>query len=310
MTFNVLAIGQSGRLEHEAILLAASLRLSDPDFPGTLFIAEPQPGPEWQGDPRMSGRTRSLLESLGAAILPFESQAFGSDYPHGNKIEALAELPDAPFLFLDTDTLITGRLSAVPFDFAKPSASMRREGTWPKIEFYGPTHNQTWKSLYDRFELDFASSLDLSHPDEYWQRYLYFNAGWFFHESPRAFGNRFLAYAKSIRDNPPEELVCQELYPWLDQIALPLVIHSFGGGRPGLSLARSMAPPPVTTEPCRFFMPAKVTMRSRCWKLSRRIRRSAPRSAPGARSSPWSTRTRAPGRARSSTVARFPDANR
>jgi hypothetical protein len=236
MTFNVLAIGQSGRLEHEAILLAASLRLSDPDFPGTLFIAEPQPGPEWQGDPRMSGRTRSLLESLGAAILPFESQAFGSDYPHGNKIEALAELPDAPFLFLDTDTLITGRLSAVPFDFAKPSASMRREGTWPKIEFYGPTHNQTWKSLYDRFELDFASSLDLSHPDEYWQRYLYFNAGWFFHESPRAFGNRFLAYAKSIRDNPPEELVCQELYPWLDQIALPLVIHSFGGGRPGPEL--------------------------------------------------------------------------
>jgi hypothetical protein len=236
MTFNLLAIGQSGRLEHEAILLAASLRQSDPDFPGTLFIAEPQPGPKWQGDPRMSNRARNLLESLGATILPFETRAFGSDYPHGNKIEALAELPDAPFLFLDTDTLITGPISAVPFDFAKPSASMRREGTWPKVELYGPTHSQTWKSLYDRFELDFGSSLDLTHPDEYWQRYLYFNAGWFFHKSPRAFGNRFLAYAKSIRDNPPEELVCQELYPWLDQIALPLVIHSFGGGRPGPEL--------------------------------------------------------------------------
>jgi hypothetical protein len=44
MTFNLLAVGQSGRLEFEAILLAASLRHSDPDFPGTLFIAEPQPG--------------------------------------------------------------------------------------------------------------------------------------------------------------------------------------------------------------------------------------------------------------------------
>jgi hypothetical protein len=236
MSFNILAVGQSGRLEHEAILLAASLRHSDPGFTGTLYIAEPQLGPKWQTDPRMSQGTRDLLASLGAEILPFETTAFGTTYPHGNKIEALAALPDAPFLFLDTDTLITGPLSEIPFDFARPSASMRRENTWPKVELYGPTLSQTWHSLYDRFDLDFASSLDLSQPDEYWQRYLYFNAGWFFHQSPRAFGNRFLAYAKSIRDNPPDALVCQELYPWLDQIALPLVIHSFGGGRPGPEL--------------------------------------------------------------------------
>lgn len=237
MTFNLLAIAQSGRLEHEAILLAASLRLSDPGFSGTLYIAEPQPGPKWRDDPRMSDRSRKTLTNLGAQILPFETRAFGSDYPHGNKIEALSALPDQPFLFLDTDTLITGPLSLVPFDFGKPSASMRRENTWPKVELYGPTPTQTWQALYDRFGLDFETSLDRSHPDDYWQRFLYFNAGWFFHESPRAFGNRFLAWSKSIRDNPPEELVCQELYPWLDQIALPLVIHSFGGGRPGHELA-------------------------------------------------------------------------
>jgi hypothetical protein len=237
MSFNLLAIGQSGRLEHEAILLAASLRHSDPGFKGTLFIAEPQPGPKWREDPRMTNRTRTLLADLGAVILPFETRTFGSDYPHGNKIEALAALPDAPFLFLDTDTLVTGPLSAIPFDFARPSASMRRENTWPKIELYGPSLTETWKALYDRFDLDFASSQDPTHPEDYWQRFLYFNAGWFFHESPRAFGNRFLAWAKNIRDNPPEALVCQELYPWLDQIALPLVIHSFGGGRPGPDLA-------------------------------------------------------------------------
>ena len=237
MSFNLLAVGQSGRLEFEAILLAASLRHADPGFSGTLYIAEPQPGPKWQEDPRMSDRGRALLQSLGATILPFEARAFGSSYPHGNKIEALAALPDAPFLFLDTDTLITGPLSAIAFDFTRPSASMKREGTWPKVELYGPTYAQTWKSLYDRFDLDYAASLDLSQPEEYWQRHLYFNAGWFFHASPQAFGNRFLAYAKAIRDNPPEELICQELYPWLDQIALPLVIQSFGGGRPGPDLA-------------------------------------------------------------------------
>lgn len=237
MSFNLLAIAQSGRLENEAILLAASLRLADPSFPGTLFIGEPQPGPKWREAPRISDRTRKTLTALGVTVLPFETRAFGSDYPHGNKIEALAALPDAPFLFLDTDTLITGPLSQIPFDFAKPSASMKRENTWPKVELYGPSLTQTWKALYDRFGLDFDSSLDPSHPEDYWQRFLYFNAGWFFHESPRRFGNRFLAYAKDIRDNPPPELVCQELYPWLDQIALPLVVHSFGGGRPGPDLS-------------------------------------------------------------------------
>ena len=237
MSFSILAVGQSGRLEYEAILLAASLRHADPGFSGRLFIAEPQPGGKWPNDPRMAPQTRALLKDLGAEILPFEARVFGQDYPHGNKIEVLAELPEEPFLFLDTDTLVTGPLSAIPFDFSRPSASMRRENTWPKVELYGPTLTETWKALYDRFGLDFDSSLDRSQPEDYWQRCLYFNAGWFFHESPRAFGNRFLAWAKEIRGNPPPELVCQELFPWLDQIALPLVIHSFGGGRPGPELA-------------------------------------------------------------------------
>ncbi len=237
MSFNILAIGQSGRLEHEAILLAASLRHSDPGFAGRLFIAEPQPGPLWQDDPRMSDATRSVLVGLGADLLPFESRCFGASYPNGNKIEALAALPEAPFLFLDTDTLITGPLSKVPFDFARPSASMRRENTWPKVELYGPTLTQTWKALYNRFGLDFESSHDTAEPQDYWQRFLYFNAGWFFHQSPQAFGRRFQDWATAIRDTPPPELVCQELFPWLDQITLPLVIHSFGGGRPGPELA-------------------------------------------------------------------------
>ncbi|MDO9639767.1 MAG: hypothetical protein Q7J44_14605 [Pseudotabrizicola sp.] len=235
--FTVMAIGQAGRLQYEAILLAGSLRLTNPGFSGRLVICEPQPGPLWQTDPRMSVGAREVLKGLGATILPFESQVFGQAYPYGNKIEALAALPEAPFLFLDTDTLITGDLATVVFDFIRPAASMRREGTWPKIELYGPGYSAIWKSLYDRFGLDFASSLDRSQPDDYWQRYLYFNAGWFFHASPRRFGARFLTYAKSIRDDPPPELVLQELDPWLDQVALPLVIHSLGGGRPGVGHA-------------------------------------------------------------------------
>ncbi|PIE09114.1 MAG: hypothetical protein CSA73_00185, partial [Rhodobacterales bacterium] len=146
-------------------------------------------------------------------------------------------LPEGvPFVFFDTDTVVTGPLSQVAFDFDRPSASMRRENTWPEIELYGPGYGEIWKSLYDKFGLDYAASLDLSQPDEYWQRYMYFNAGWFFGACPRAFGRRFLDYARAIDEDRPEPLICQQIYPWLDQIALPLVISSFGGGRPGPEL--------------------------------------------------------------------------
>lgn len=185
----------------------------------------------------MAAPVRALLDSLGATIVPFESRHFGARYPYGNKIECLSAIPDAPFLFVDTDTLFTGPLASLALDFARPSASMRREGTWPVPELYGPGYAGIWRALYDRFGLDFERSLDLSHPDEYWQRYLYFNAGWFFHDSPAAFGARYLDYATSIRDDPPDALVAQSLDPWLDQVALPLVVQSFGGGRPGPGLA-------------------------------------------------------------------------
>lgn len=235
--FNILIIGQSGRIQYEALLFAASLRYSDPGFKGRLVVGEPQPGENWRQDPRMSGEVRQALEALGAEIVPFENKVFGESYPPGNKIEGLAALPAGePFVFFDSDTVVTGPLSEVPFDFDRPAASMDREGTWPEIELYGPGYNQIWKSLYDKFGLDFEASLDLSEPDEYWERYLYFNAGWFFYKDPEAFRQRFLDYAVAIRDDAPEELVCQSLNPWLDQVALPLTIHALGGGRPGPEL--------------------------------------------------------------------------
>ncbi|MEM8655812.1 MAG: hypothetical protein AAGF36_13805 [Pseudomonadota bacterium] len=230
--FNVALVGQAGRLGYEAVLFTASLRAKSPGFTGRILVAEPQPGPAWPRDPQMRADVHQALSDMGAEVVPFQSQHFGADYPYGNKIEMLTALPKGePFVFFDSDTLVTGDLAAVPFDFDYPSASLRREGTWPQIELYGPGYTDIWRSLYDKFDLDFESSLDLSEPDEYWQRYLYFNAGFFFGACPHAFGERFLAYALAIRDDPPAALVCQSLDPWLDQVALPLVIHALGGGR-------------------------------------------------------------------------------
>lgn len=231
--FNVVVVAQSGRLGYEALLFAASLRHTTPDFQGRLLIAEPQPGPLWPTDPRVANQgIKDALVDLGAEFIPFENNHFGASYPPGNKIEMLHALPKGePFVFFDTDTLITGDLTSVPFDFDRPTASLRREGTWPKPELYGPGYHGIWKSLYDKFGLDIETSLDLSQPEEYWQRYLYFNAGFFFYKCPHAFGDLFLKYALAIRDDPPVELCAQSFDPWLDQVALPLVIHALGGGR-------------------------------------------------------------------------------
>lgn len=234
--FNISIVGQNGRLMYEAIVFAASLRAKSPQFSGRMIVAEPQAGAVWREDPTInSPEVRTLLMNLGAEIVPFENKHFGQAYPYGNKIEALGILPAGePFVFFDTDTLITGELTDVPFDFHMPSASARVTGTWPKENLYWPGYAATWKSLYDKLGLDYESSLDLNEPAEFWRRHLYFNAGLFYYKFPKIFGERFLEYALAIRDDSPDELVLQELDPWLDQVALPLVIHSLGGKRDAL----------------------------------------------------------------------------
>lgn len=238
LDFDVLIVAQGGGIDREAAILAASLRRNAPGFRGRLVVAEPQPGGAWDGtDPRMGDDTRAALTALGADIRPLEARDFGRSYPHGNKIEALRVLdPARPFLFLDSDTLVLGDLGRVPFDFSRPSASMRRSGTWPQPPAYNETYASIWRSLYDRFGLDFDATLDRSQPDEHWERFLYFNAGWFFGADPAEFRQRFRDWAVAVRDDPGEPLACQSLDPWLDQVILPLVIHSLGGGRPGPEL--------------------------------------------------------------------------
>lgn len=231
--FNVAIVGQEGRLAYEALIFAASLRHTSPDFKGRLFVMEPQAGPLWEKDPTIQDvDIRQALSDLNAEIIPFHNKHFGSKYPYGNKIEMLRSLPKGePFVFFDTDTVITADLMEVPFDFERPTASLKRENTWPVPQIYGPGYTGLWKSLYGKFDLNFDSSLDQSQPDEYWRRYLYFNAGFFFYRCPHEFGAKFLEYTLAIRDDPPTELCCQSFDPWLDQIALPLVIHALGGGR-------------------------------------------------------------------------------
>lgn len=236
-TFDILCVAQAGRLEFQALILAASLRRFAPGFAGRLVVAEPRAEGAWAGHSTViSDPVRAELQRLGAEVVPFTARHFGAAYPYGNKIEALSVLePGRPFLFLDTDTLILGPLDRL--EIGTPSASMRREDSWPDPPPYGPEHEGIWASLYERFGLDIGSSLDPAYLVRDWRRYLYFNAGWFCGPDPAVFGQRFLDWALAVRNDPGEALACQSLDPWLDQIVLPLVVHSLGGGRPGAGLA-------------------------------------------------------------------------
>ena len=241
----LIAIGQKGRLEYEVALLAATLRAHSPRFSGRLVVMEPQPGGKWPDDPRMGEDVRGLLRDLGAEILPFTATEYGKPYAHGNKMEGLAQAPEGPFLFLDSDTVITGELADVEIDHARPSASMKRENTWPVAHPYGPGHHETWARLHHLAGLDFEASQDTDWPVDHWRRYLYFNAGWTFGADAPEFGRRWMEMALLVREEskravagmpelgPQGPIAVQKIWPWLDQISLPLVVHGLGGGRPG-----------------------------------------------------------------------------
>jgi hypothetical protein len=186
--FNVVVVGQAGRLQYEAALFCASFRaanarFSRPPLRGRTATRAPL-------DPRSAhlrpGRAQPPAD-LGAEILPFEATVFGESYPYGNKIECLGALPEGePFVFFDTDTLILGDLMEVPFDFDRPSASLP-----------GRRHMAADRALWPGLHGDLEIALrPVRHrirsiarpwqPDEYWRRYLYFNAGFFYAPLPAA----------------------------------------------------------------------------------------------------------------------------
>ena len=226
-------IGQAGRIGAEACLLVASLRRFDGAFAGRVRVHEPQPGPLWPADPRMSAAQRRFLRDQGADIVPFRSCRFGATYPQGNKIEALADLPeDRPFLFLDSDTLVTGAVSALPLAPAVSAASLCCTPTWPRPPPYGPGRAAIWAAVHARAGHDLALGQNPAYTADDPRAHLYFSACWITHAHGGRFGAVYADIAQSLWQDPPEALAAQRLTPWLDQIALPAAMVACGARAP------------------------------------------------------------------------------
>jgi len=56
---------------------------------------------------------------------------------------------------------------------------------------------------------------------------------WFFGRDAQDFRDRILAVITSPRDYLMEELTSRSLFPWVDQIALSVVVSALGRCRPG-----------------------------------------------------------------------------
>ena len=62
--FNIMIVGQNGRLQYEALLFVASLRAHSPNFRGRMIVVEPQAGPNWAKDPTMTPEIKAALVEM------------------------------------------------------------------------------------------------------------------------------------------------------------------------------------------------------------------------------------------------------
>jgi hypothetical protein len=219
---NVVIVAQRGRLALQALLFAETYVRSGSAARNPLFVAVPEPGNLWEDDPTPEPAVMARLTALGARIVTFRNEHFGSRSPYTNKVYALFAIPQGePFMFLDSDQLIFRNLTDIPLDFSHPSARLAA-AAWPPNRSSFPKE-KVWRAVYRLAGGDAPAN----------GAGRYFNAGCYYHEDPHVFGQLMLDCCLALSSTQSPPIAEQPMLPApLDQVALSAVIARIGEGQP------------------------------------------------------------------------------
>lgn len=289
---NLVFVCQRGELELKALLLACSLRATH-GANLRLFAA----CPDYHDWGHLHPHTDNLLGRLGVTRLNFVPP-FGESYPIGNKLAALALLPDdEPGCFLDSDMLslsgwnLTGLLAqtvsaAKPADLAtwgkrlvdqdagQDNSTSDATAAQSQTQSQNQTQTQAqaqgqdaWSAVYAALKQPLPQrrvrttvSGELSQP--------YFNAGVVASCRPYTLAQYWLEFARTIAAQEPP---LPNLYPWLDQITLPAAMAVTG---PWQTLTEEFNFPahvrPLGDLPvalCHYHTPGVIMREPRLWAV-------------------------------------------
>ena len=202
MPVRVSFVCQQGRLESQAVLLAASLRLNFPSDTALIAAHPHRHGP-------LAAATLAALSAMNVAIAPIENP-LAADYPIGNKLAALALLQGENLgLFLDSDILAIRAPDAFPAALAAVPASVQH------------CNLRVWTYLYDAFGLTLPADPPAMLLSEE-KTAPYYNTGFIAMPGPLAahFSKVWIDCARRIDADPNVPLDARR--PYLDQLAFPI----------------------------------------------------------------------------------------
>lgn len=202
MIGRIVFVCQAGRLEAQAVLLAASLRLH---LPATVALVAAFPAREGA----LAQTTLAALAALDVGIGRIENP-LAPDYLIGHKLAALALLAGPGLgLFLDSDVIALRPPDTLPDQLAAVPASAQH------------CSRQTWEYIYERADLPFPAdapptllSQETTAP--------YFNSGMIAIPGALAapFAQHWTQCAREIDADPLVAMAAKR--PYLDQTAFPV----------------------------------------------------------------------------------------
>ncbi|NNU80656.1 hypothetical protein HMH01_09430 [Halovulum dunhuangense] len=263
MKLTIAIIAQNGRLQYEAVLFVETARYFCGDKVD-IYILIPRRGENWSNEPdNINPQILDYFVKSGCHIVPFKNEIWGQSYPEGNKICCLRELPAGrPFIFFDSDQIITADVSELKFDFSHPLVSPGGHMFPVQGQDQKFSTEEYWRAVY---EVCSETPRKANAREDIKDSFPYYNAGCFGFEDPAQFHEKWMHFACLVDRSQHEIVLDQPKRPWLDQITLPVVCSHFGG-------ADENALHGVFnngTHSYHYHYPAKLCLTDQYWELKK-----------------------------------------